>query len=474
MDSDATRVNQLEENIPAKMKFAYGSTNMSHFALSNIAFTAITFYYNVILGLNAVLIGIGWLIFAIWNALNDPLFGFLEDRTKTKKYGRRIPYIRFLAPFHGILFLLVWFPLADINDEFALFLNFLMILLLYDTVVTLTSIALYALPAEMTLSPKERSSIMVYDTIIGAVGSGIAFIIPVFLLTGIEDSLIDFNFYIIMIFLAIIFSLIMYVGSFFLKENKYTMLDDTLGFKMSIQETLKNKPFLIFIVSSFAFAIAMTTLTTAVFYYVDFVLRLNGIETIFPIIAVYLSAMVFAAIVVPLVEKFGLKKTYMLGLTWAGLNFLLLLIMGWNFILALLLLISLGFGISIIFVTTPTILADIIDFDETLTSKRRETTYSGISALITKPAVSLANFLFLLIITFYGFNPAIQNQSESARLGIMIAITMIPAIFLLFGAFIMKFYPLEGSDWEKTKREIAKVHTEKEKAFQNYLKEQTT
>jgi GPH family glycoside/pentoside/hexuronide:cation symporter len=468
--SNSNTNGQLFEKLPAKMKFAYGSTNMSHFALSNIAFTAVTFYYNVILGLDAILIGIGWLIFAVWNALNDPLFGFLEDKTKSKKYGRRIPYVRFLAPFHGILFILFWIPLVDVNNNFALFLNFLVILILYDTVLTLTSIALYALPAEMTLSSKERSSIMVYDTIIGAIGSGIAFILPVFLLTGSESSGLDLTFLIIMIVLATIFSLIMYVGSYFLKENKYTVLDEALGLKDAVRETFKNKPFLIFMVANFAFIIAMTTLTTAVFYYVDFVLELSGLETMIPILAVFISAMVFAVVAIPLVDKFGVKKTYMLGLSWTGVSFLLFLLTGRYFLFALFSLISIGFGISIIYVTSPTILAEIIDFDETRTRMRRETTYSGINALIAKPAVSIANMLFLLIITLYGFDAATQTQTQIAKLGIMVAITIIPAIFLLLAAFFMKFYPLDGPDWNKKKREIAQIHLKKEKAFLDYLK----
>ena len=468
--SDLNSEGYLEEKLPIKTKFAYGSTNMSHFALSNIAFTAITFYYNVKLGLDAILIGIAWLIFAIWNALNDPLFGFLEDRTKSKKYGRRIPYVRFLAPLHGILFLLFWFPLVDVNNELALFFNFLLILLAYDTILTMTAIALYALPAEMAISSKERSNIMVYDTIIGAIGSGIAFILPVFLLTGGDSGQLDVNFYITMFILAIVFSLIMFIGSYFLKENRYTVLEDALGLIDGVKETFTNKPFVLFSIANFAFIVAMTTLTTAVFYYVDFVLELSGPITIIPILAVYITAMAFSIAVIPMVAKYGVKMVYTIGLIWMGLGFIIFLLTGWTLITAIITLLFLGAGISILFVTGPTILSDIVDYDETRTTKRRETTYSGINALIAKPAVSLANWLFLLTITSYGFQPLAHHQTNSAKLGIMIAITIVPALVLFIGAFIMKFYPLHGSEWNSKKLKLVKIHAEKEKAFLEYLK----
>jgi len=97
------------EKLSVKTKLAYGGFGAGINLPSQIAFSAITFFYNTILGLSAELIGIAWLIFSIWNMMNDPLFGFIEDRTKSEKYGRRIPYIRFGAPIYGLLFILCWF-----------------------------------------------------------------------------------------------------------------------------------------------------------------------------------------------------------------------------------------------------------------------------------------------------------------------------------------------------------------------------
>ena len=65
--------NEFIELLPAKSKVAYGGANTASSILSGIGFAAITFYYNVKLGLSAELIGIAWLIFAVWNAINDPL-----------------------------------------------------------------------------------------------------------------------------------------------------------------------------------------------------------------------------------------------------------------------------------------------------------------------------------------------------------------------------------------------------------------
>ena len=61
------------------------------------------------LGLDVRLNMIVWIIFGIWNAINDPIYGFIADRTKSK-LGRRIPWIRYGAPLMAIVYALMWLP----------------------------------------------------------------------------------------------------------------------------------------------------------------------------------------------------------------------------------------------------------------------------------------------------------------------------------------------------------------------------
>lgn len=91
--------------------------------------------------------------------------------------------------------------------------------------------------------------------------------------------------------------------------------------------------------------------------------------------------------------------------------------------------------------------------------------------MITKPAISIANVLFLLIIAFYGFQRASQTQTETAQLGIMIGFTILPAIFIFISALAIKFFPLHGPEWNEQKVKLKKIHNEKEAAYLKHLKE---
>ena len=298
----------IEEILPTKTKFAYGFGETAHIILSNVAFSAITFYYNVKLGLGAQLIGIAWLIFAFWNAINDPLFGFIQDHTKTR-WGRRIPYIRFGAPIYGILFILVWFPLVDISNEMALFLYLLFILFSFDTIYTIIGLIMYSMPAEMVVTSKARANLMIYGSIFSSLGFLVALVLPVVLLTG-ESTTIDPAFLITMIIIGISCALIVFLASFYLKENKYTQLEEPLGIIEGIKETFKNKPFIIFEVSIFSFLIAQTILTTALFYYIDYILKIGGLLAMLPILLFFIMVFAFTYFFSKLVYKHGLKKVY--------------------------------------------------------------------------------------------------------------------------------------------------------------------
>ncbi|MFX1497097.1 MAG: MFS transporter [Promethearchaeota archaeon] len=458
------------ETLPLKSKLAYGGLGAGINLTSNIAFSAITFFYTI-LGLAPKLIGIGWLIFAFWNAINDPLFGFIEDHTKSEKYGRRIPYIRFGAPIYAIAFILCWTPFADQNDQTALFINFIIILFVFDTIFTILGLINFTLPAEMVITAKERANLLVYSNVITSFSILVSFILPLLLLTGKKSLDSPSVFFIVMIVLAILSAIILFISSFYLKENKYTQMEDTLPVIKGIKETFKNEPFLIFEISNFSFTIAQTILTTAVYFYVNSILMLPEVLKAVPLVIVFIMIFVFLIVFSKLVAKYGVKKTFIFAMLWSGLSFFLTFFIGWTLIFAIIGFILIGIGISGYMLSNQTVIADIVDYDEIRTGKRRETTYSGINALLTKPAISIANWLFLLTIDVAGYKPEQQVQDFRAQLGIMAGFYLIPAIFLTLGALLMFFYSLDGPEWLSKKSEIIRIHQQKEIRYMKYLEE---
>jgi len=305
------------------------------------------------------------------------------------------------------------------------------------------------------------------------VGMIVAMMLPLILLTSDESSTaLNPLFQPAMIIVALFACGIMVWGSYHITENQYAMHEPTLGFFTSIKATFKNKPFLIFEANNFFYTIGWTILIGTLTYYVQFILGLSGGMASIPLLAIFLMLFIFIGPANKMVVKYGLKKMYMIGLVIAVVGFLLLFFAGSNVVLSFICLCLIGIGFSPITLTGSPLMHDIIDYDEILTGKRRETTYAGVNALLTKPSISIANASFLFILKEFGFEKADLIQTPTAQNGILLAFCFIPAVTLLLAAIFIYFYPLDGKKWQKQKIELNLVHQQKEIAFLKKMKEE--
>jgi GPH family glycoside/pentoside/hexuronide:cation symporter len=167
-----------------------------------------------------------------------------------------------------------------------------------------------------------------------------------------------------------------------------------------------------------------------------------------------------------MVKTRGLKRVYLIGNFLASHGFLLLFLSGSWIATAMMSLVVVGVGLAPLLLTWNPIFADVMDYDEILTGKRRETTYAGVNALITKPAISIANAMFLLIISSYGFDNTLSVQPVTAIFGIQLAYALMPAVaFLISGFVFWRWYNLDGKDWTAKKVELGMIRLEKEKDY---------
>ncbi|MHA1457990.1 MAG: MFS transporter [Promethearchaeota archaeon] len=112
------------------------------------SFILLTFtFYFAIVGIETWLITLGFILWSIWNAFNDPIMGYLSDRTHTK-LGRRMPYIiGAFVPLAIMMLFLYTPPIAfGINDQIANFTYFLIIIVIFELVYTIFSLIPIQIP----------------------------------------------------------------------------------------------------------------------------------------------------------------------------------------------------------------------------------------------------------------------------------------------------------------------------------------
>ncbi|MFX0177394.1 MAG: MFS transporter, partial [Candidatus Hodarchaeota archaeon] len=90
-----------------RLAFACGEVG-DNVALNTFSFLVFTFYFTIV-RIPAPIMTFGFILWALWNAINDPLIGYLSDRTKSR-WGRRIPWMVGATIPLGVLMILLFTP----------------------------------------------------------------------------------------------------------------------------------------------------------------------------------------------------------------------------------------------------------------------------------------------------------------------------------------------------------------------------
>jgi len=131
-----TRQNQSPQSDPAVQNnspIAYGLGNFGLQAAFKVFAGYYMFFYVDGLGLAIALAAIINVVYALWDAVNDPLVGYLSDNTRTR-WGRRKPWQLIALPFYVIFLILVYAVPDAFQGGDRLFWYALVVIFLFETV----------------------------------------------------------------------------------------------------------------------------------------------------------------------------------------------------------------------------------------------------------------------------------------------------------------------------------------------------
>ncbi|MCJ8746025.1 hypothetical protein PDJAM_G00137040 [Pangasius djambal] len=111
-------------------------------------------------------------VYMIWNALNDPLFGYLQDNSRIPCCSRRRISILYGAPFYSLAFLLAWFPWRQYEaGDWLSGMHLVITLCAFDGMLTFVLLAQCALFAEISENHQIRLRLIKYSQVASLLGS---------------------------------------------------------------------------------------------------------------------------------------------------------------------------------------------------------------------------------------------------------------------------------------------------------------
>lgn len=448
-------------------KFFWGVAALGTSLISGIYGALLPIFYQDYLGLTARWIALASAIYGVWNAINDPLFGYITDSTHSK-LGRRIPYMRFTAPFLALTFILVWFAPPKAGQQ-ALFWWMLVSMILYDTAYTIIGLVYSALLPEVTESDAERNGLQISSSLFGLLGMLLGFIIPDFFRPKAGTSVSFLPLQVSMIVVALVSMVLIIITTLRVKERpEFHTVDQPIGLGKALKYTFTSKSFLVLVAANFMSILMNSLILGAIFYLADYVMQMN---TMILLACLFIPLLIGVPVTTLIRSRLGVVQTQQVLLLIAGIGLVLVAIVPTPLIPVCIALA--GFGLAGPQTLTNVLFAQVADEDELRSGVRREGAFFGINALITKPAQSIALALSPFILEATQFVTRDQNggqiflnQPASAIFGIKAIAGLVPGLAMLLGALILFLYPLRGAYLENVQKQVLQLHAQKHASFE--------
>ena len=457
--------------VPLSQKIAFG---VGMFA--NQMFPAILGIFMVVLVQDLGFPGWMWgLIFfapRIFDAITDPIMGFISDNTKSK-WGRRRQYVLLGGIIMGIAFIIMWQLYKSNTLEYNFWYFFIWSVVFYLG-MTIFSIPYVAMGYEMTDDFHERTNIMAIAQWIGQWAWVIA---PWFWVImydpnwfpSAEVATRQLAFWV-----GIPCALCAIVPALFIKsestlDKDYTPLNASNIGSSLIQifkgfvEAFKIKAFRKLCIATFLIFNAFNTVAALTFFVIVYKLFNGdaGSAGVWVVLFGCLGALGTTFIVIPTVAKMatklGKKKAFIICQSISIIGYIMLLFLfipgkPWMYIFALPFF---SFGIGSLFTVMMSMTADVIDVDELNTGLRREGIFGAIYWWMVKVGFAIAGGLSGVIIAFVGFTPDLATvDQQSAVDGLHYFFCLFPAVGTILAIMVMWNYDLTEEKSNEIRAEI--------------------
>lgn len=516
MESSTTEATYTIPNsgkVPLLQKAAFGSGHLVNNLLPG-ALGVFSFFLITAFGIEPAIAGLLAAIPRLFDALSDPIMGFITDNT-TSRWGRRRPYIFVGAILAAILFIVQW-QMFEENGSTYNFWYFLLFSILFIFANTVYSTPLIGMGYEMTSDTKERTRLMGIANMVGQISW---MIVPLFWVLIANKDLFDsqadgvrtLSLYVgfACMFFGILPAIFCRAVDVSDKDSKANITFKDLAKNLGILWTnmknmTKNNPFMrlcgaTFLVFNGFQMVASFSYFIIVFYMYKGSYEMAGtVPAIFSIIGAFATAVLIIPIVSWLANKYGKRNAFIISTFISIIGYIL---KWWGFVVVdentfvlfndvvlqvgvvkfsvempLILLLPvpfMAFGLGGLFTLMMSMTADVCDLDELRNGlPRREGTFGAVYWWMVKIGQSIALALGGLVLSIVGFDAGKPVQAFETMNNLRIADITIPSLTAALAVWIMWNYNLNEDRVSRIKKELEErraIKINKIKAEKNVL-----
>ncbi len=449
-----------KENYGLGSRIMYGMAEFYGGGAFVIINTFFTVFLTKALGMPAALAGTIPLVGKIWDAITDPIMGNITDRT-VSRFGPKRFYILVGGIVSALTFIVMWVTIPT-KSVAGLYLFYLFMYCLFSTGFTIITVPYNGLLPDMiddyTIRAKFSNVRMIWSTL----GSMVCGLVPTFI---IKDNLNTTSYLVCAVlfgFLFFVTSMVTFAGTWeHPKEPVKTSIIESFPQAASV---FRSRSFRIFIAIYLFGQCGMDFVSGMAVYYVDDVLNgyQNGYFT-YLMAVILISQLVGMLIFGPVMAATSKRTTILIGAPIRLVGTLGLLAISYEgapIVPILLMTALIGLGNAATLTSIFSIMADMAEVDELITSIRRPGIVSGMATFARKISSGLSAAIIGFLLSAVGYDEVVANgglrQSLFTQKGIVYIYVFVPALLITLLLISGIIFPLTRKEFKVVQTEIAR------------------
>ena len=446
--------NMLDANhqLKLKEKLGYAAGDVASNFYWRVFDVFLLIFYTDVFGLSAAAVGTMMLVTRVIDAISDPLMGALADRTSTK-YGKFRPYLVWgIIPIAaaGVL----TFTVPDLDQDGKLiwaYGTYIFMMLAY----TFINVPYGALLGVVTSDSRERTTLTSFR-FIGAFSGGslVAYLTPE-LVSYLGQGNEQLGWQLTMAVYGGVAAILFYLSFITTKERISPPASQQTSVKQDIKDLFSNKPWIVLFSLALIIMMTITLRASSGTFYLKYYAERPDLIGSFSM--AYLLALATGAAITPWLSQWQDKKTLLMILMsivsiLSGLFYFIpkdsIALM---FIVQILIGLALGPKSPLVF----SMYADTADYSHWKNGRRATAMIFSAAAFAQKLGGAFAGAMIGWLLASMGYM-ANQVQSDASQHGIVLLMTIIPAIFAIGAVLLIRLYSLSDESLRHIHEDLKK------------------
>ncbi len=393
----------------------------------------------------------------VWDAVSDPLVGYMSDRTRHSLGRRRLWLLLSIVPISGT-FIMVFSPPASLHGTELIAWMAVGVIGFYSA-ATIFIVPHMSLGAELTPNYHERSRLYGLRHAAFTIGSILALVSMQLLINAerVSEAAVRQTAFELSALAALVTAgLILYAVAKLRERPDYQGRVNASPFG-AFKDVWRNHHARLVLAVSFIENIGSAVIGILTLYVAQYVVGRPELAALI-ILSYMIPSTLSVPLWIPLSRRFGKIRLWMFSMMLTGVSFGGMFSLPWlepdiRLVVIFGLAVFAGLAAGCDGTIAPSVQSDIIDYDEYMTGERKEGSYFAAFNFVHKSATGVMILITGYVLQFSGFVPN-QLQTMNVQVSMVFLYGLLPLICYCIGAALFSRFTLDEATHQQMRDEM--------------------